>query len=430
MSDNSKGNGQRVAIIGGGVIGGFSAYFLQKSGFQVTILDRAEFGAACSHGNCGYVSPSHILPLPQPGAVKNTIGALLKSNSPLSIKPRFSPAMWSWFWNFTKRCNKKDMMSAGSARHSLLQSSMNLYKSFVNDENIECEWQERGLLFVFHSRKEFEEYASVDRMLQSEFGVGAKPYPGQKLNELEPALKDGIGGAWHYESDCHLRPDKLMNQLRELLINHGVEIVNGFEVDSFVGEKSQVRAVRRKNNSNADSTSTDEVEADCFLVATGAMTPFLNKHLGCNIPIQPGKGYSITMPHPEQSPKIPMIFEEHRVAITPMQTGYRIGSTMEFAGYDTSINPKRLALLRKGAEHYLKDPYCDPIEEEWYGWRPMTWDGKPIIDQTPKYKNVWMAAGHNMLGLSMATGTGKLVSELMTDSEPHIDPEPYSVKRF
>ena len=125
-----------------------------------------------------------------------------------------------------------------------------------------------------------------------------------------------------------------------------------------------------------------------------------------------------------------MIFEEHRVAITPMQSKYRIGSTMEFAGYDTSINRKRLQLLRTSAAHYLHDPDCEPIEEEWFGWRPMTWDGKPIIDRSPAMNNVWVAAGHNMLGLSMATGTGKLVREMMLGEPTHVDPGHYSISRL
>ena len=136
------------------------------------------------------------------------------------------------------------------------------------------------------------------------------------------------------------------------------------------------------------------------------------------------------MPTPSIMPKTPMIFEETHVAITPMKTKYRIGSTMEFVGYDTSINPKRLALLRSSAEKYLHEPHCEPIEETWYGWRPMTWDGKPVIDRSPALNNVWIAAGHNMLGLSMATGTGKLISEIMLDEKPHIDPEHFAIKRF
>jgi D-amino-acid dehydrogenase len=170
--------------------------------------------------------------------------------------------------------------------------------------------------------------------------------------------------------------------------------------------------------------------AEAFVVAAGAWTPFLNQHLGCRVPIQPGKGYSITMPRPTICPTLPLVFEEHRVAITPMASGYRIGSTMEFAGYDATLNRRRLEMLRAGARHYLHEPDCEPVQEEWFGWRPMTYDGVPIIDRSPALANVVIAAGHNMLGLSMAPATGKLVAEILAGAPPHLDPKPYLLSRF
>ena len=156
----------------------------------------------------------------------------------------------------------------------------------------------------------------------------------------------------------------------------------------------------------------------------------MGRHLGCRLPIQPGKGYSITMPRPARCPTIPLIFDEHRVAVTPWASGYRLGSTMEFAGYDTSINPERLQLLREGAKPYLHEPYCEPVLEEWYGWRPMTSDSKPIIDRSPALANVLIAAGHNMIGVATGTATGKLVAEMLGGDRPHIDPAPFAVGRF
>ena len=177
-------------------------------------------------------------------------------------------------------------------------------------------------------------------------------------------------------------------------------------------------------------TTQGNLQADVFVVASGAWTPMLREHLGCTVPIQPGKGYSITMPRPKICPQIPLIFPEHRVAVTPMNSGYRLGSIMEFAGYDESIKPQRLQLLRSGAEQYLLEPYCEPELETWYGWRPMTYDSLPVIDASPKWGNVWIAAGHNMLGLSMAPVTGRLIKELINGEPTHLDVAPYSVTRF
>jgi D-amino-acid dehydrogenase len=204
-------------------------------------------------------------------------------------------------------------------------------------------------------------------------------------------------------------------------MERGVEVREHSDVTGFVRDHGIAKAVRSKGG---------DFEADHFVVATGAWTPLLNRELGCRVPILPGKGYSITMPRPALCPTYPMIFEEDRVAVTPFATGYRLGSTMEFAGYDESLNRSRLALLTDAAKVYLKDPLAEPVEEEWWGWRPMTSDGLPVIDRSPAMRNLLIAAGHNMLGLSMATATGKLVAEMIGGANPHIDPAPYSLTRF
>ncbi|MEM9410830.1 MAG: FAD-dependent oxidoreductase [Planctomycetota bacterium] len=413
-----------VVVIGGGVIGAMAAWYLSKSGRKVTIVDRDSYGAACSHGNCGYISPSHVLPLSRPGAIGKTLKTMLKPNSPFAIKPRMSLAMMSWFFNFMKKCNEPDMLASGVARNALLQSSKKLYQQLVKEEKIDCEWQEAGLLLVYKEEKELDAFRETNDLIVQHFGqeLNAIPYDADKLLEVEPALKpDVAAGAWFYPGDCHIRPDKLLSGIRSRLESDKVSFVDSFSVEFFVNESGQAVAI---------SDGQQSIEADSFVVATGAMTPFLNQHLGCNIPIQPGKGYSLTMPTPEFMPQIPIIFEDSHVAITPMKTKYRIGSTMEFVGYDTTIRPKRLRLLREAAVHFLKDPMCDPIEEKWFGWRPMTYDGMPIIDRSPAIGNVWIAAGHNMTGLSMATATGKLVSELLLGEDPHIDAKPFSVSRF
>ncbi len=212
-----------------------------------------------------------------------------------------------------------------------------------------------------------------------------------------------------------------MRSWREVLTVGGVTI----------HENRGFRGFRRDNrHAVAALTEQEEFAADAFVVATGAWTPMLNLELGAKVPIQPGKGYSLTMPRPSICPTIPMIFPETRVAVTPFHSGYRIGSTMEFAGYDTTINPGRLQLLRDGAAPYLREPECQPTLEQWYGWRPMTWDSLPIIDRSPATDNVLIAAGHNMLGLSMAPATGKLIAELLGGEKPFLDTSPYRISRF
>jgi D-amino-acid dehydrogenase len=312
------------------------------------------------------------------------------------------------------------MLNAGRGIQALLNSSRSLFDALIREEGIACEWETKGLLFVFLSPKSFEHYAHIDELLRREFAMPAKPFDSAALAALEPALLPMAGG-YLYESDAHLRPDRLMAELHRVLVSRGVEVREQCEVTGLVRESSKAKALR---------TKTGDVDADQFVFATGAWTPLLNKELGCRVPIQPGKGYSLTMPRPAVCPKFPLIFEEHRVAVTPFASGYRLGSTMEFAGYDDTLNRSRLGILTDAAKLYLRDPLAEPVQEEWWGWRPMTYDGLPVIDRSPAMSNVLVAAGHNMLGLSMATATGKLVAELLGGAKPHIDPTPYSLKRF
>lgn len=406
----------RVIVIGGGVIGTACAYYLNAAGWQVTIVEQKTIGSGASHANCGLVCPSHALPLAGPGVMGKTLKAMLSPNSAFSIKPRFDPALWSWMMKFAGHCNQQDMLAAGRAIQALLQSSRRLYDELFTNESLDAEWQTKGLLFPFLSKSAMDHYADMDELLGKHFGLRAARYDGDDVCGLEPALKTGLAGGWFYDTDAHLRPDKLMSSWRRLLESRGVTIHEQCEFRGFASLNQHAsRAI----------TSQGDFEADSFIVATGAWTPMLNRQLGCQVPIQPGKGYSMTMPRPSKCPTIPLIFEEHRVAVTPMQSGYRLGSIMEFAGYDTTIHPKRMELLRSGASHYLLEPTAEPVQEQWYGWRPMTPNSLPIIDRPKSFGNVLIAAGHNMLGLSMATGTGRLVADLLTGQSPTIDPAPY-----
>ncbi|MEI7684302.1 MAG: FAD-dependent oxidoreductase [Planctomycetota bacterium] len=412
---------RQVVVVGGGVVGAACSYYLSRDGWKVTIVDQGVFGKQCSHGNCGYVSPSHVLPLAKPGAIRNALSSMLKPDSPFYIKPRFNLRLWSWLLRFARRCNNRDMLESGHGIAAMLNSARILYDDLMRDEPMVCEWKTDGLIFVLQSAKAMEHFAHTDRVLTETFNMGAERFDGAALNDLEPALKPGLAGGFLYRIDAHLRPDRLMASWRRILQDRGVTLRENCKVTGFA-----------VGNGKAVGIATDQgnLQADAFVVATGSWTPLLEGQLGCRIPIQPGKGYSITMPRPSICPKYPMIFEEHRVAITPMETGYRIGSTMEFAGYDSTLNRRRLDALKKGATTYLREPYCDPVQEEWFGWRPMTPDSRPIVDRSPTMSNVFIAAGHNMLGLSMSPATGKLIAELVGGKTPHLSTEPYSVKRF
>ncbi len=421
LRPSSAGAKGSIVVVGGGVIGLNCAWYLHRDGWNVTVIDRSSIGGACSYGNCGLVCPSHVLPLTEPGAFQEALRSIFKPNSPFRVKPQLNPRLWLWMLKFAGRCNRTSMINAAEGIQSLLNSSMTEYHRLMEQAGLNCEWVEKGLLFAYLSKKALDAYAPTNELLATQFNEPAKCLTGDELVHLEPAVREKLAGAWYYEHDAHLRPNRLVQEMKRRLENEGTQFFEQTEPQKINGTGSTATSIE---------TARETLAADAFLFACGAWTPMMAEYLGCRIPIQPGKGYSMTFKRPELCPKIPLIFPEHRVAVTPMQTGLRLGSIMEFAGYDETMRPDRLRLLTDGAKHYLRQMPGPAADEKWFGWRPMTYDSLPVIDVSPRWSNVWVAAGHNMLGLTMAPGTGRLVSEMVARQTPHIDPAPFSVSRF
>ncbi len=418
----SNASGEQVVIVGGGIIGIACAHYLSKAGMKVTVLERGTVAGACSHGNCGYICPSHVLPLTEPEALWLGAKSLFNPHAPFRIHPSLRPALWHWMMQFAVRCNHKQMLKAAGPLKSMLDSSLSEYKQLMQDEKLACEWRENGLLYVFQSASSMEKFAESDRFLTDHFGVSADRIEGEDLPAFDAALKPGLAGAFHYPGDASLRPDLLNQAWVDRLREQDVEFI----------EHCELTGIRRRHGIIAGvDTSLGVYEADRFVFATGAWSSKLEPFLGCRIPVEPGKGYSITMKRAGISPKHPMLFPEHKVGVSPFENWIRLGSMMEFAGFDESIPPVRIQQLQDSARPYLvEQPVPDADAEVWYGWRPMTWDSLPIVGQVPNLENAYLATGHNMLGMTLAPVTGLLLSELILGHTPHIDPEPYSPNRF
>jgi len=422
-------NNQSAIVVGGGVVGCCAAYYLSKAGWQVRVIEAQRVGRGASHGNCGYICPSHVLPLTSPGALWSTMKKMFSKDSAIYIKPQWNPQLWWWLIRFAMNCRQTHMLDAARARHGLLQSAMKLYREMVAEEKLDVEWDDRGLLQVYSTHEHFEAFAKAAEFTRKEFGIAPNRVEASELVKLEPALKPNLAGGWHWLTDAHVRPDRLMTALAGLLRSRGIEIHEGVKVNDI--EVSSGRAT-------AIETTSGRMTADLFVIAAGAESPVLGRRLGCSLPIQPGKGYSITMPRPAGAPVTPMIFEEYHVAVTPWPSGMRIGSTMEFAGYDRTINRHRIDLFKRAAAEYMQGPAAQPPApgdngegiEEWYGWRPMTCDDLPCIGNAPRAENAIVAAGHGMIGVASGSATGKLVAELAAGVTPHIDPTPFSLRRF
>lgn len=410
-----------VIVVGAGVVGIACAHYLSRAGFKVTVIDKDSIAAACSYANCGYICPSHVPPLTEPSAIPLAFKSLFNRRSPFRVKPSLDPAVLNWMWQFTKRCTHKQVLSSGKHLQAILDASMREYHDLIATHRFDCEWQEKGLMYVFRTERAFEEFAKTDCMLTEHFGVTAWRIDGANLATIEPGLQDNLFGAFHYRSDTSLRPDLLNKHWSEYLKQQGVQFIENCELLGVRKELSRITGV---------STSSGDMSADHFVFAMGAWSTHWSKQLGCPIPIQPGKGYSVTLDRPENAPSHPMLFPEEKVGVSSFQSGLRLGSMMEFVGYDTSIPTYRIQQLRDSARPFLRASVDGEAKETWYGWRPMTWDSLPIIGPIPQITNAHLATGHNMLGMSLATSTGRLIAEMLSGDTTHIDASPFSPSRF
>ena len=393
-----------VIIVGAGHIGIACAHYLRRDGYSVTVIDQGEIGGACSQANCGFLVPSHVLPLTTPGALGEGFLSLFNPRAPFRVKPQLRRSLWRWMFEFGRRCTHRHMIESARVLNAILENSLAEYRELLNE--LDCDWQQNGMLFVFRSEKALGEFADEDALLTREFGVSARYIRGPELTALEPALRDDLAGAYHYENDSHLRPDLLNASWSAQLRERGVTFVENCALENIDKAGGKI---------NALVTSQGRMQADRYVFATGAWSDRWSYALECDLPVEPGKGYSVTMTRPSIAPRHPMLMPEKRIGVTPFSDGYRIASMMEFAGFDTRIPEFRIRQLQDSARPFLKEPVGDTVQQTWYGWRPMTWDSLPIIGRLPTIDNGLIAAGHNMLGLTLAPVTGRIIADLVSE---------------
>ena len=416
MSENSHD----VAVVGGGVIGAACAHFLNKLDYNVTVFDRSDVGSQCSYGNCGKICPSHALPLAEPGVIAQVARSLFGGNTPFFMTPKISLIFWRWFLQFLGECRHNRMITNGRSAYALLARSRELYEDLIGGCSLDCEWERKGNLYVFQREKSFTQNRKKFEILKKDFGLEIEPISGSELRSFEPTLKEGLGGGYYSSSDANLRPDRLLASWWSNLAQRGVRVIERTEILGLRFHQGRAVALRGRQ---------EEYEFQNFVFATGVWTPKLGKDLGCTPPIQPAKGYSLTMERPKSCPKIPMDFVDHGTALTPMLSGIRLGSILEFSGFDQRLKRERLQLLYKSAGEYLSELPNTKVEEEWCHLRSMTPNGLPRIGRCPSAPNVFVAAGHNMLGMSMAPATGELIAELLDGRMTFVDPSPYSLRQ-
>ncbi len=412
-----------VLVIGAGVSGLASALSLLQAGRGVTVIDAGRIGGGASHGNCGTITPSHAPPLAAPGMITTAIRWTLTPDAPLYIKPRFDPVLWRWLLGFAARCNERDWLASAHAKHTLLADSRLRLTQWVRDFGLECEYVQGGEDYVFRDLRKLE-HEQHELPLLRELGVPIEIVDGPAYEALEPALKPGVVGAIRFTGDASLRPDRYVAELARLVRKHGGRII---EDTALQGAAGGGRAGQR------DDCPPGRLRARDVVIAAGAWSPQLAREIGLpwlRKAIQPGKGYSITYSRPSLVPKTALMLRDRSVCVTTWGDGYRLGSTMEFSGYDTSLNERRLGALERGAREFLHEPVGPEVRERWYGWRPMSRDDIPLIGRAPGHRHLWLATGHGMMGVGMSTGTGQLVADLIQGREPAVDPAPFDPARF
>ncbi|MBS1755478.1 MAG: FAD-dependent oxidoreductase [Ferruginibacter sp.] len=413
----------KVSIIGGGIIGLCSAYFLEKEGYEVTIIERGDITDGCSFGNMGFISPSHFIPLANPGVVSQGLKWMMSSTSPFYIKPRLNLQLVQWGYHFWKNCTLKKVQQNSKPLHEILQLSRRLIETMRDELGNVFEMQEKGCLMICKKQKTLDhEFEMADEA--EKFGLNIERLNREAVQALEPNVEVDVAGAVLFKDDCHFDPSKLMRGLFTYLQNKKTvqfqlhTTVTGFE----------------KMNGKITSVITDKGKFDCdeVVLAPGSWMPELAKMMGIKLLLQPGKGYSYTYQHIENNLQYPAILVDGRCAISPWGAQLRIGGTMELSGINNKILVNRMRGIFDSAKDFYPGLQIDfpPEEKIWSGLRPVSPDGLPYIGRHPSVNNVVFAGGHAMLGLTLASGTGKLVKEIVHKDTTSVAIDAFKINRF
>ena len=398
-------------VIGGGVIGVSSAYYLARDGWDVTLLDKGEICAGSSYGNAGLIVPSHVVPLAAPGVWWQGVKWMLRPESPFYIKPRASLELARWLWRFRAACTPARMRQAMPLLRRLGVESLDLYRELAEKGGFDFGFRQPGSMTVFFTADGLAHGREEARLL-AEAGVAVEMLDGPAARSVEPALRPGVVGALFCREDALLVPDRFVKGLAQLTASHGARILTGAEAIGVRTAGDRITAVE---------TTRGTLPADTVVLAAGAWSPEIGRALGLRIPIQPAKGYSLTYRRPARSPAIPLLPAEGRFSVTPMGEFLRFGGTLELAGLDLTINRRRVDALRRSALRCIEGTEDLELLEIWRGLRPCTPDGLPLLGRTRRFGNLVLAAGHAMVGMSLGPVTGKLVAQLVAGTAPTHD---------
>ncbi|WP_298265210.1 FAD-binding oxidoreductase [uncultured Lutibacter sp.] len=411
---------KKVVVIGGGVIGLCSAYYLAKEGHQVVVIDKTDMLDGASYGNAGMIVPSHIIPLAQPGVIQKGIKWMFNAKSPFYVKPKASLELVNWLYQFYKNSTQTHVNNSMQHLKNLSFLSKALYQEFAKT-NKNFLYQEKGLLMLYQNEKTGEEELKTAKIAQ-QFGVNVDILDNKQVQNIEKGTTVHALGAVHYKTDAHLSPHLFLKFLKEEVLKMKVKLLANTEIIDFKLNHTSIQEVK---------TPIGSIKADSFVMAAGSWSSQLLKKLEIKLALLPGKGYSFDVSRTQNLPSVPAILCEGKVAVTPLNATVRFGGTLEITTTnDKKINLKRLLGIVENIHSFYPDINLQtPTKEKvWTGFRPCTSSGLPIIEQSKKFNNLIISTGHAMMGLSLAPATGKLVSELVSNTKTSIDISAFKIK--
>ncbi len=412
---------KQIIVIGGGIVGLCCAYYLQKNGNSVIILDKSDMSGGASYVNAGYLTPSHIIPLASPGMIAQGIKYMFNSSSPFYIKPRIDMDFIRWIWDFNRSSSIAHVEKAIPIIKDINLLSKELYSELHASGDLgDFHFEKKGLLMLFKSIRLGNHEREVMTRAIAE-GLEARELSLNELKALQPGLSSELAGAIHYGCDAHTSPGEFMEKLKSYLTAKGVTICCNEEVRSFSYGSNVVTQVH---------TSRQSYKVDEVVMASGAWSQPLAKKLGLSLSIQPGKGYRINVDRPTPV-TIPAILMEAKVAVTPMRGFTRFAGTMELSGINHIIREKRVEAIAKAAGNYYEGLEINEEEKSNAncGLRPVSPDGLPYIGRVPQWSNLSIATGHAMMGWSLGPATGKLISELIANKKPSMNLDGFNPQR-
>jgi D-amino-acid dehydrogenase len=412
----------KIGIVGRGIIGLSSAYYLSKAGHHVTIIEQSDLKDGCSFGNAGMIVPSHLIPLAAPGMISKGIRWMFNSTSPFYVKPRLNGDLIRWGYHFYKAATKEQVERSAVALKEISLLSKAMYQQLANELPFDFGYQERGLLMLYQT-KETEHEESDTAQFANRHGIEAHILSENEIQKLEPDVKVKARGGVYFPGDAHISPNLLVSGLIKFLKERGVIFQTATVVRDFIVDSNKIKEIK---------TDEGDFSFDEVVFATGSWSGLMGKKLGITLPMQAGKGYSFTLSDVRKNIRIPSIFLEARVAITPMEDTLRFGGTMEITGIDHSISMNRVKGIVDSIPNYYPEMKVEmpKADEVWHGLRPCSPDGLPYIGRSVQIKNLIIATGHSMMGLSLGPGTGKLICEIVDQEKVSIGIGVFDPERF